>query len=87
MSYLVQTVDGQVQSGLLVENTTEAVVLKDTQLKLIRIAADDVEVLVPQQKSLMPELLVRDLTPEQVADLLEYLGSLKEPTPSESDFQ
>ena len=33
--------------------------------------------LVAQQKSLMPELLLRDLTAEQAADLLEFLASLK----------
>ena len=37
----------------------------------------DVEQLVPQQQSLMPEMLLRDMTAEQVADLLEYLSSLK----------
>ncbi len=31
----------------------------------------------PQQKSLMPELLLQDMTAEQVADLLEYFGQLK----------
>ena len=39
--------------------------------------AGDVEVLAPQQKSLMPELLLRDLTAEQVADLTAFLSSLK----------
>ena len=34
-------------------------------------------VLVPQRESIMPELLLRDLTAEQVADLLAYLESLK----------
>ena len=29
------------------------------------------------QQSLMPELLLRDMTPQQVADLLAYLASLK----------
>ena len=33
--------------------------------------------LVAQQKSLMPELLLRELTAQQVADLLAYLESLK----------
>jgi hypothetical protein len=29
------------------------------------------------QQSLMPELLLRDFTPQQVADLLAYLATLK----------
>jgi hypothetical protein len=36
-----------------------------------------VERFVPQPKSLMPELLLRDLTAEQAADLLEFLSGLK----------
>jgi len=37
----------------------------------------EVELLVRQQKSLMPDLLLRDMTRQQVADLLAYLASLK----------
>ena len=45
--------------------------------KEIRIPADEVELIVQQRQSIMPELLLRDMTAEQVADLLEYLSSLK----------
>jgi hypothetical protein len=51
--------------------------LKDARNEEIRVAADEIEVIVPQQKSLMPDLLLRDMTPQQVADLLAYLSSLK----------
>jgi hypothetical protein len=34
---------------------------------------DQVELLVRQPKSLMPDLLLRDMTAEQVADLLAFL--------------
>ena len=40
-------------------------------------AVDEVEELIPQPKSLMPELLLRDLTAQQAADLLAFLASLK----------
>ena len=36
-----------------------------------------VSALAPQRNSLMPELLLRDLTAEQAADLLEFLAGLK----------
>jgi len=42
-----------------------------------RIPKTKIEQLVPQRLSLMPDLLVRDMTAQQVADLLAYLGSLK----------
>ena len=77
VAYLVETAEGQVHTGLLVEKTAEAITLRTAQNKDIRIPSRDVEQLVPQRQSLMPELLLRDLTAQQAADLLEFLGSLR----------
>ena len=81
--YLALTVEGRVVSGLLVRRDAQEVVLRDNKGKLITVAADEIEELVPQQQSLMPELLLRDMTATQVADLVEYLSSLKQPPPSQ----
>jgi putative heme-binding domain-containing protein len=75
--WVLETKDGLVHTGLLVEKTAEHVLLKNAQNKEVRVASADVETLVSQQKSLMPELLLRDLTAQQAADLLAYLCSLK----------
>ncbi|MEZ6050323.1 MAG: PQQ-dependent sugar dehydrogenase [Planctomycetaceae bacterium] len=77
VSYLAETKAGLVLTGLLVEKTEKEIVLKDAQQKLIHLAPDQIEQLVPQRQSLMPELLFRDLTAQQVADLVEYLSLLK----------
>ena len=77
VAYIVETTAGRVFSGLLARKTNDEVVLKDPLGKEIRIATADVETLVPQRKSFMPELLLRDMTAEEVADLLAYLESLK----------
>ncbi|MEO2029066.1 MAG: PQQ-dependent sugar dehydrogenase [Fuerstiella sp.] len=77
VTYLVETTNGRLFTGLLVEKTDEAVVLKDAQDKSRRIPLDMIEQLVPQRQSLMPDLLVRDMTAQQVADLVAYLSSLK----------
>ena len=77
MTYLVETKDGRLLTGLLVTKDANEIVLNDAQNKIIRIPSEQVEQLVPQGKSLMPELLLRDMTAPQVADLLEYLSSLK----------
>jgi len=77
VTYLVETTDGQVHTGLLGEKTAREVVLKTVGDKEIRVPADKVQMLAPQKNSLMPELLLRDLTAEQAADLLEFLASLK----------
>ena len=63
--------------GLLKSKTDKEVVLGTAGDQEVRVAAAKVERLVPQPKSLMPELLLRDLSAEQAADLLEFLSSLK----------
>jgi len=78
VSYVVETADGFVYQGLLVQRGDDAIVLRTPENKLVRIAADDVEFFAPQQKSIMPEMLLRDMTAQEVADLLSYLESLKE---------
>jgi len=77
VTYLIETVQGRVLSGLLVKKTEKEIVLKTAQNKVVRIPVDDVELMTPQQKSIMPELLLQDMTAEQVADLLAFLSSLK----------
>ena len=77
LTYLLQTNTGEIHSGLLVKETKDEVVMKDAQGKEIKVAADTVALLLPQQQSLMPELLLRDMTTRQVADLVEFLVSLK----------
>lgn len=77
VTYLAETVDGRVLAGLLVRRTETEIVLRDMEAKELRIPAADVERFVPQQKSLMPELLLRDLTAQQAADLLAFLAGLK----------
>jgi hypothetical protein len=52
-------------------------VLRDAQDNVIRLPAAEVQLCVPQRQSIMPELLLRDMTELQVADLLEFLANLK----------
>jgi putative heme-binding domain-containing protein len=77
VTYLLETADGQVHTGLLTEKNAAQVVLKVVGDKEVRVPASKVANLVPQKTSLMPEQLLRDLTADQAADLLEFLASLK----------
>lgn len=77
VTHLVETDDGRILTGLLLSKDDNEVVLRDAQDKVSRIPTKQIEQLVPQRQSLMPDLLFRDMTAQQVADLLEYLGSLK----------
>jgi putative heme-binding domain-containing protein len=73
---LIQTGDGAVYSGVVVERTPERLVLRDAD-KTIPLAAASIQKMVVQQKSMMPDFLLQDLSAEEAADLLEYLSSLK----------
>ncbi|MDA1053711.1 MAG: PQQ-dependent sugar dehydrogenase [Planctomycetota bacterium] len=75
VTHLVETSDGRVLTGVLVERTDDAMRLKDAQAKEVLVALKDIEFTAPQQKSLMPELQLQDMTAEQVRDLLAFLAS------------
>jgi putative heme-binding domain-containing protein len=77
VAYLLETTDGRIHTGLLKSKTDKEVVLHLVGDKQVRVPAAKIERLAPQAKSLMPELLLRDLTAAQAADLLEFLASLK----------
>lgn len=77
VSYLLETKKGRVLHGLLIRKNEKEVVLRDAKGKDIPVPSKEVDLLTPQQQSLMPELLLRDLTAQQAADLLAFLASLK----------
>jgi putative heme-binding domain-containing protein len=77
MTYIVETKAGRVFTGLLVSRTDKQVLLRDAKQQQTAIKANEIEELIVQRKSLMPELLLKDMTAQQVADLLAYLSSLK----------
>jgi putative heme-binding domain-containing protein len=77
VAYMLETTDGKVYSGLLKSKTDKEVVLGVVGDKEVRVPAAKMERLTPLPKSIMPELLLRDLTAEQAADLLAFLASLK----------
>src|SRR5262249_17268096 len=68
-TYVVETTDGKLFTGLLAKRTEKEVVLRTAGDKEEHIPANKVERVAPQRTSLMPELLLRDLTAEQAADL------------------
>lgn len=77
VTHLVETTDGRVLAGVLVRKTDKETVLKTADGKEVTIPAAEIEQAVTQQKSLMPDLLAREMTAEQLADLLAYLSGLK----------
>jgi len=76
-TYLAESADGRVITGLLVNQDERGVVLRQADRSEVHLPTEEIERLVPQRKSLMPELLLSELTADQVRDLLEYLEQLK----------
>ena len=76
--YMLETSDGQVFVGFLVEKTDQQVTLQDIKGTRIRVPAGEVEALVEQEKSLMPELVLQEVSAQDAADLLAFMTTLKE---------
>ncbi len=75
--YTVLTSDGRTLSGVLVSKTDNEVVLKDKEAVLQIISTEDIDDLKKQTKSLMPDDLQKQLTEQQLIDVVEYLQTLK----------
>ncbi len=73
--YSVITTDGQVFNGLMVSETADAIVLQQAEGKQQIIARNDIDELRASGKSLMPEGVEKEVSIQQMADLLEYLKS------------
>ena len=75
--YSLLTTDGRTISGLLVSQTDEEIVLKDKDAVIHKVPRSEVDEFAKQQKSLMPEDLQKQLTEQQLVDVIEYLKSLR----------
>ncbi len=76
--YLVETTRGHLHAGFLVQRTGQQVVLRDANDRLIRIPTKELERLERQPRSMMPELVLQDLSAQDAADLLAFLATLTE---------
>lgn len=76
-SYVVHIADGRSFTGLVVKRDAKGMVLRDSQNKDITLAANNVEEALPSRTSLMPDGQLAGLTPQEAADLLEYLATRK----------
>jgi putative membrane-bound dehydrogenase-like protein len=87
IQYSVETAKGQVFAGLIVEETTERLVLKNSEGERIVLPARDIGSKTALPVSIMPEGLVQNLTDRELVDLLAYLGTLKQPSVILGDWQ
>lgn len=71
--YTVVTEDGLVLGGLLSSETRTSIELIDAEGKPHMLLRDEIDELVASRKSVMPEGFEKQVPPEAIADLLEFL--------------
>lgn len=82
---VVATADGRVITGIIKSDTPEALELEDAEAKRVRIPREEIEERKRSDVSLMPTGLAEGLSPQDFADLIAYLETLKQaPAPSPS---
>jgi len=74
-TYQVSTRDGRVLTGFLVDKDNQVLVLRGADGQDVTVRQSQVEELVKQPKSLMPEGLLTDRSDQEVRDLFAYLRS------------
>jgi putative membrane-bound dehydrogenase-like protein len=78
-SLVVAATDGQVITGLPVEDTPERLVLKTAEGKRVVLRPQEIEGRKGSEISLMPEGLAQTLSEQDLVDLLAFLATLKQP--------
>lgn len=70
----IETVDGQYIQGAVVYESVDGITLQQTDGKTRRINRDQIEFQTRSNKSLMPEGLLDQATPLDLADLYQFLS-------------
>lgn len=76
-AYNVRTKDEKTYTGIIAKRDAKQLILRDAENKEIVIAGDNVESVRPSRLSLMPDGQMSNFTPQEAADLLEFLASQK----------
>jgi putative membrane-bound dehydrogenase-like protein len=72
----IETKSGKVFTGLIVYESIDGLLLRDAEHKTYRVEGYDIESKYLQRNSLMPNGLLKDTKPSDLADLYKYLQSL-----------
>lgn len=73
VSYTVITKDGRVETGFIATETASSITLKQPENKTVQILRQDIEELKSNGISLMPEGLEKNISIEQMADLISFV--------------
>jgi putative heme-binding domain-containing protein len=76
-TYVISTLDGRVFFGVLAEETATSVTLLQDKGSRVSVLRKDIDQMRTVTKSLMPDELEKQLTPQDIADLLGYLRAVQ----------
>lgn len=77
VTWVIETNKGLVLQGLIVEETADALILRDAEGRDTRVAKNDVDSRTKGPKSLMPEDVAVHFSEEELIDVVEYLLTLR----------
>jgi len=77
MNYTVATDDGRLFTGILVSETDSSVTLRKAEGKEDVIPREQIELMRSTGQSLMPVGLEKDLTPQDIADVIAWIKALE----------
>ena len=75
VSYVVEMKDGRVLTGLIVEQTPDAVTLVDAKAEKTVLPRSKIDSMETSATSLMPEKLIDPLDDQEIRDLISYIQS------------
>ena len=75
LAYNAETRSGDSVTGLLLAEGAEAVTLRTTDGLEVKLSRSQIKTLSPSGISLMPEGLEQGMSPQELADLLEFISS------------
>jgi putative membrane-bound dehydrogenase-like protein len=81
LSYVLLTTDGRVVTGLIAEQTPNSVTILGEKDQRTTIPRSQIEELKESPVSLMPEDVLKPLTPQQLRDLFDHLQNSEAATP------
>ena len=77
LSYLIETKNDESLLGIIANETASSVTIRETFARETVIPRSNIKTVQSMGQSLMPEGLETALTPQGMADLLEYISAAK----------
>jgi putative heme-binding domain-containing protein len=79
LDYIAVTTDGRQVTGMVSSETSTSVTLTGQEAKQVTLRRNEIELLQSSGKSLMPEGMEKDLTAQDLADVIAYVRSVSAP--------